>query len=228
MIAAIQQPDFLPDLAYFDRIYRADVTVFLDTIKLPKRDTVNRARVLGQSGAGWFIVPLKRGGRMGQRICDAEIDYSKNWHKKQLVQLHHTYKNTPYFDDIFPFVQEIIESKPHYITELNIPLITGISERLQLAAAFMKTSGLSASGTGSQLLIDIVGKADCETLLVPAYAKNFIDQAAFDNAGIRIEYHNFKGIEYNQYRPGFTPGLSIFDVMCHCSRRTVHSFLAGR
>jgi len=227
MKIAVQKPEFLPGIDYFDRINCADTHVLLDTIRLNKRDVVSRARILAYDSPEWILVPLERSGRSGQKVRDTKIDNSQNWSKNLLRQLHHFYKSAPFFDDIFPVVSEIIRQPHKNIAGLDAALIDRICSMLQISGVSVQASSLKISGTGDDHLIQIVRAVGGDTLLLPRYAKKFIDKELFAEKGIKVEFRSIKISPYNQYRAKFHPDLSIFDVMCYCSRIQIHSFISG-
>jgi len=226
MIVAIQKPDFLPGLVYFDRMYKADVHVFLDTIKLPKRDMVNRTRILGHSEPEWLVIPIERSGRSGQKICEAVIDNSVLWKKKHLKQLYHYYRNAPFFDDIYYVLKDTLNEPFDKIAEFNKALISEIASKLTIPAEFVAASELNAAGTKSEHLMRIVHTVGGSDLVVPEYARSFLNRDEFVSHGITLHYHEFAYPQYNQYRRSFVTDLSIFDVLCYCSRRQAHSFFS--
>ena len=72
MICAVHQPNFLPYLGFFDKLYRCDVFVLYDTAQFVKREFHNRNRIIGTHGEPqWLTVPVSV--RFGQRIADVSI-----------------------------------------------------------------------------------------------------------------------------------------------------------
>src|SRR5208283_4607672 len=73
MTVAIQPPQFLPSLGYFDLMRKADVFVLLDRARFEEKDSQNRARIKTGRGPAWVTVPVIKGA-VAQRIADKMID----------------------------------------------------------------------------------------------------------------------------------------------------------
>ena len=52
MIVAIHQPQYLPWLGYFDKMLKADVFCYLDTVQYKKNEWQNRNRIKTAQRAG--------------------------------------------------------------------------------------------------------------------------------------------------------------------------------
>ena len=58
MIVAIHQPQYLPWLGYFDKMLKADVFCYLDTVQYKKNEWQNRNRIKTAMGWQWLTVPV--------------------------------------------------------------------------------------------------------------------------------------------------------------------------
>ncbi|MCK7503766.1 MAG: WbqC family protein [Desulfobacterales bacterium] len=58
MIVAIHQPQYLPWLGYFDKMLKADVFCYLDTVQYKKNEWQNRNRIKTAQGWQWLTVPV--------------------------------------------------------------------------------------------------------------------------------------------------------------------------
>ncbi|MFC1555579.1 WbqC family protein [candidate division KSB1 bacterium] len=225
MIIAVQSPEYLPGFEYFSRIVKSDIHIFLDSVKMPKRDEVSRSLILGPNGPEWMTVPIVRSGLSGQSIAEARIDYSKNWQKKQLQQLYHLYSETPYFEDIYPVIKKVLKSRFMYIANLDIDLVNIICEKLQIDRKTFRSSELRIKGKSTELLMNIVKEFEGREILLPDYAREFTDEGLFKDNKIKVSFYSCDHPEYNQYRETFYPELSIFDIICYLGRKEVYRLL---
>ena len=62
-------------------------------------------------------------------------------------------------------------------------------------------------------LISICEQLGAETYLSGSRGRNYIQQEKFIDAGIKLEYHDYKHPVYKQQFDGFIPYLSIIDLL---------------
>ena len=107
----ITQPTFLPWLGYFDLIDQADVLVFLDDVQLDKRSWQTRNRILSSNGNTMLSIPIKKTAQREKIVIkDAKVENSFNWQKKHLSSIKHSYAKTPFFDHIFPIINNSLSN----------------------------------------------------------------------------------------------------------------------
>ena len=112
-IVACHQPNFLPWIGFFAKIYHADVFFLLDDVQFTqghsKHNWTTRVRILAASGPLWLTVPLKRSRKGKQLIRDVQIDISNSrWLRKILHTLEQNYKKTSYFEQYYSELKKIL------------------------------------------------------------------------------------------------------------------------
>jgi hypothetical protein len=214
MIAAIHQPNYLPWLGYFYKIYRCDVFVFLDNVQLPQgRSFVNRNRIKTAQNTLWLTVPCKKKDRPGQLISEVDIYNNIDWQKKQWRTLEHNYRKALYFSQYHDFFQDLYRREWTKIAELNEYAVEAISKIFGLNCKFIRASTLKVTGSGTELLINICKAAGADTYLSGSGGGNYMNEDAFEKEGIKLEYHDFKHPTYRQLWGDFIPNLSIIDLL---------------
>jgi len=214
MIAAIHQPNYLPWLGYFYKIYRSDVFVFLDNVQLPQgRSFANRNKIKTAQNTMWLTVPCKKRNRAGQLISEVEIDNDINWRGKHWKTMEHNYGKASYFGKCCGFFQDLYRREWTKIAELNEYAIETIARMFGLNGQFTRASALKVSGAGTELLINICKVVGADTYLSGSGGKNYMDEGAFEKESINLVYYDFKHPTYRQLWGDFVPNLSIIDLL---------------
>src|SRR5438552_142576 len=97
MIVTIHQPNFLPWLGFFAKMAGADACVLFDTAQFTKHSFQNRVEIKASAGRQWLTVPVRTGGRLGQRTREVEIQDGDRSRDKVLRTLRANYGRAPYF-----------------------------------------------------------------------------------------------------------------------------------
>lgn len=226
MIVTIQKPEYLPGLSYFDKIYKADLCIFLDDAPLSKRGAVSRAKILKHGTPEWISVSVKRSKRSTQLIKDAEIDDTIFWKKNHLKKLYHMYKSAPYFEETYPVLREIISHPRVSLSVMNIELITKTASMLQLSCGFSRSSEYAVNACKTERLVGLVMAEKGSVYLCSEYERPYFDEAVVASNGIKVVYNDFQHPVYRQQGNTFTPGLSIIDALFNCGKQAVHAFFS--
>lgn len=219
MICAIHQPNFFPWLGYFDKIYRADVFVFMDSVDYPKSSKTmsswtNRVQLLINRHKTWVHCPIRREHGI-QKICDVEIDDTQDWRKRLLRTIQFNYAKSPFYAVVMPFVEEWVNGKYRYIADYNIAVIKDISKMFHLTTKFVRQTDLLTEKHSTELLVEITKRVGCDTYLCGGGAGGYQQDEMFPDNGLLLQYQNFVPYEYNQGRQEFVGGLSILDALFH-------------
>src|SRR3989344_1674915 len=81
MIIAAHQPNYLPNLAFFAKMTKADLFVIITNLQFEKHEGwQQRHKICGPNGDIWLTVPVL--GSQNQLIRDVAINNQVNWRKK--------------------------------------------------------------------------------------------------------------------------------------------------
>jgi hypothetical protein len=222
-VVAIHQPNFLPWLGYYDKLARADVFVLLDSVQFPRSghgEWMNRVRALGHGEPRWVTVPIRRPGV--QLIRDVEIDDSQAWRRKTLRTLEASYRAAPYFSDVFPLVEHVLEHDAGGLANFNEHGVRAVAEELRLERAEMvRSSTLDVEGTGSDLLAEITRIVGGTVYLSGGGAEAYQHEESYRRRGVELRFQNFEQPRYPQMRDDFVPGLSVVDALMYCGTEGV-------
>ncbi len=222
MIVAIHQPNYIPWLGYFYKIYLCDIFVYLDDVPYTKNSIINRNKLKTAQGAAWLTVDVLSKGRYGQLIKDVEINNNVPWSKNHWKTISQNYAKAPYFTEYRSFFEQIYLKRWERLADLNESLIGATCQLLGLRnAKFVKSSSLEVSGASTQLLVNICKVVGADTYLAGFGSKKYMDEAAFEKASLKFRYSDFKRPTYRQLWGDFIPDLSIIDLLFNEGERSL-------
>lgn len=212
MIVAVHQPQYLPWLGYFDKIARADVFVLLDTVQYKKNEWQNRNRIKTAAGPQWLTVPVLY--RFGQQIRDVEINAKERWQHKHRQALISNYRKVPYWSMLEPFFSEVFSHPWRTIGELNIAVVRGLVEILEIGTPMFVASELPPFPEDpDERLIAITQYFGADTYLAGSGGHNYMDLDKYRHAGITVLFQEYHHPVYNQLFGEFVPYLSVVDLI---------------
>jgi hypothetical protein len=212
----ILQPSYVPWRGYFDQIRRADVFVFYDDVQYDARGWRNRNRVKTPNGSVWLTVPVHAQGAQTEHtpIRDIRISWGRPWNRKHWATIESSYRRAPHFERYRPVLAPFWESRPEWLADFTIDLTVAIARELGIGhTRFLRSSELGVTGTKTERLLAVLAKVGADRYLSGPSARDYIDAAAFERAGIGLEYMVYDYPEYPQLHPPYDPQVSILDLL---------------
>ena len=189
---------------------------FLDDIQYKKRSWQQRNRIIefSKNDYLWLTVPVKSKGKYYQKFKDVEIDLEDKNYNKISKTIKFNYQSSPYFNDFFFELEDILEKKNKFLINLNVILIQKICKFLKIEKEFVFSSSFNLSSKKSQLLFDLT-KAVKGTVYLSAPGSEifFKEHNPFINSNIELEYHQYSCKNYNQRITNFLSHCSIIDII---------------
>ena len=221
---AIHQPNYLPWLGYFVKMYLSDVFVFHDTVGFSKSGYTKRCKIIGAKGTTsttWLSVPVSN-REEGTSIKDIEIAEDDKWRGKHLRKIENAYASAPYFEECYSFLRKQLTTHQSHrcLTDLNTSLIQDIATQLEIYPKYVYSSELKVEGQKSALNLNIAKALEASVYVQGSGAGTYEDDMAFRDAGVKIcpvdTYSWLSNHPYTTDALGFVNGLSIIDVLMHC------------
>jgi len=215
MIVGIAQPTFFPWIGYYNIIKNSNMFVFLDNVKFEKHSWQMRNRVKNSSKHSdsevWMSVPTK-GVTNNTLIKDVIIDNTKNWKQKHVKTLKNNYSKS--FQEI-KFLTQIYDNEWNKLADFNIESITKCCQYLGIKTKLIKASDLSAAGKKGDLVLNICKELNANEYFSTIGSKDYLEdyKDSFEDARIKITYHNYTHPIYKQKGNNFLPNLSILDLI---------------
>ncbi len=221
MLIGIMQPYFLPYIGYFQLIHSVDKFVIYDNIKYTKSGWINRNRILCNGESYLFTIPLQKTSDAAF-IDDRQISESFN-KRKLLKQIHFTYKNAPYFEEVYPLIRNIVEFDNINLFQYIYNSISEICNYIDIKTSIILSSSLKIDHglKGVDRVISIVQELQGTTYINSIGGVELYDRVIFRDSGIDLYFLIPEIKNYKQFSNDFVADLSILDVLMFCSKSEI-------
>ncbi len=231
MIVTIHQPQYLPWLGYFDKISRADVFVLLDNVQFKKNEWQNRNRIRTAQGWQWLTVPVLHD--FGQKINETRINNKETWRVDHLKAIELNYCKTPYFEQYFPYFQQVLGQEWENLSDLNVRFIRVFMELLGIKTRVVLASEYEATEHTVLRLVDLCKHFDARTYLSGEGGEKYLEHEPFTANGIEIIVQKYAHPAYRQMwthrnDEGFISHLSTTDLLFNCGAESLALLTGGR
>jgi len=214
MILTAHQPQYLPGLRLFDKIARADVFVYLDTVPMESSGYENRNKIKTDQGWQWLTVPVQRKGYQSTPMWMIHIDNTKPWRRKHWKTIQTSYMACNYWSDNADWLADIYLSDDTILSELNFGILLNILGKLDLDHIDIKFArDYKFKGHKSDLVLDMCKKLGATKYIFGAKGRDYAKVEDFEREGIELEFQDYKHPQYNQLHGEFIPNLSIIDLL---------------
>jgi len=220
---AIHQPNYLPWIGYFHKIFKSDIFVFLDDVKYTNRDFINRNKIKTSHGWMWLTVPIKSSSKLN--INRVRIDSSKKWRRKHWRSIKTSYGKSKFFSDFEEEFKKVYEKNWKNLSNLNITLIKKISRIIGLKTKFKKSSKLNTEKKKDKRILEICKKLGADEYFSGQGAENYLEKDFFYENNIKLTFQDFEYPEYKQRFDGFVPKLSFIDVLFNLGKKQSYNLI---
>jgi hypothetical protein len=211
MILSAHQPAYLPWLGYFDKIARADVFVYMDSVQFEKNSFINRNQIKTPQGKMWLTIPVKAKGHISGSIGTTEIDETQQWRLKHLKSIEMNYRKAACFKERYPEIEKLIINSESNLSEYCFQQLKFWLSKLSINTEIVKLSELDIRSSKSDLILEMCRKLNATRYISGINGKSYLNEKEFLDNGICVEYQNFKTHPYKQLYNEFIPDLSVLD-----------------
>lgn len=223
---AVMQPYFFPYIGYFQLIQAVEKFIIYDDVGFIKRGWINRNNILINGKENLITIPC-RNASQNKLINEINHGLSSKNRKKLLNKIQFAYGKAPFFDTIFPIVQEVILCKKDKISDLAFLSITAVCSYLEIETKFKKSSKTYKNSRLDKAgrLINITKQEHAENYINPIGGTELYDKETFKKEGVNLFFLKPEELSYTQFGNQFVPWLSIIDVMMFNSVEEIHGML---
>ena len=220
------QPYFFPYIGYWQLINAVDRFVIYDDVNYIKSGWINRNRMLINGEARYFTAPLNRLSS-NKSIKDTELQDSMIWRNKLIRMLEVAYGRAPYFEDVYPFLAELLKNKENNLALYLIEIIKKLVQRYKISTDLIVGSQAynNKNLSGQQRIIDICSQEGANVYINSQGGMDLYDINIFRDSSIELKFIRPKKNIYQQLGSTFVPNLSIIDIMMFNSPEEIRSML---
>ena len=210
---AVLQSSYIPWKGCFDIIHDVDLFIFYDDVQFTYQDWRSRNRILTRSGPLWLTVPT--GSDIKRNINEVELR-NPLWQKKHWASISQSYAKAPHFRRYSEFFADLYLGKTWtLLSEMNQHFTRSIaSELLGIDVQFENSTAYAAEGRKLDRLLDLLRKAGATSYISGPAARDYIEPARFEEAGIELLFKDYSGYpEYPQASSPFDHAVSVLDLI---------------
>ena len=222
MILAIQQPEHIPWIGFFNKMAQCDLFIYLDNVQFKKRYFENRNKISHKTETLWLTVPVSSKNLYTQNICNVKIDYDQAWINKYKGRLEHTYGKHPFWNELREIVYPSLDQSFKKLADLNLVLINKICHYLGINTLTALASEMTCKNLkGTDLILEICAQSNARVYISGPDGANYLNLEQFLKNGIEVVYHTFEHPEYPQVGENFVSHLSILDLIANCGDKSL-------
>jgi hypothetical protein len=188
-IIAAHQPNFMPNLAFFYKMSKADLFVLVTNLQFERQEGWQRRNVFKEKN-GKFMLTVPLLGSQNQMIKEVLIKKERDWVKKHKRSLKLNYGNTKE-QDLLLEVERIYDNNYDRLVDLNVAFIKLISKSLGIPTPI--TVDEEVTGAKHKLIINICKDHGGDSYLSGSGAKRYMNDERvleLENKGIRHKFVN--------------------------------------
>jgi hypothetical protein len=219
LILTAGQPCYLPWLGLFDKIAQADLFCIFDVVPIDSSSITsfeNRNKIFTPTGELWLTVPIRR--QRHAPLSEIRVADDTAWQRKHWRSIELSYSKAPFWStyapDLEPFYMGV---RWEMLVELDHVMLRWCLNALGLARPITRASSLgNLNGTKSGLVLSMCKELGATEYIFGSQGRNYANVAAFEAAGIKVRFQDYKHPTYQQMHPGFVSHLSIIDLLMNC------------
>jgi hypothetical protein len=223
MNLAVMQPYLFPYIGYWQLIDAVDIFVIYDDVNFIKRGYINRNNILENKTYQLITLELI-GASQNKRINEISIGNNAN---KLLKTLKQNYLKAPFYMDVFPVLEEILNNNQKELSRFLGFSLVKISKYLNIDTKFLYSSDIKNDKAlkAQDRLIEMSKILNATGYINSIGGIELYDKEIFSQNDINLSFLKSSEISYKQFNNEFIPNLSIIDVLMFNSKDNVKNML---
>lgn len=211
MIVGSNQPYLFPYIGYWQLINIANVFVLSDSMQYIKKGYINRNYILINGERHRYTLEVL-GVHSDTLINEIRVGNNAT---KILKSIFNAYKKAPYFEEIYPMLEQIFLNNEKNLAKYVGYSIERVARYLEMDTTFIYLNDLQGKTSlrAQDRTIDICKKLNADQYINSIGGQKLYSKEAFKDHGIKLNFIKTELIEYRQFQNEFVPNLSIIDVL---------------
>lgn len=214
MNVGIHQPDYIPWLGLFYKMYLSDVFIHLDDAQFSNEAAHNFNVIKTPQGKLRLKFPVEK--MFGDSINIARPKYELKWNEKHLKIIEMNYGKAKFFKDTFPGIKEVLLTEYPSVAALNIALNEYIAGQFGIKPKFVLASDLNIRSAREEKVICLTLAVGGTKYISGNGARAYQTESHFTDRGVELEYLDYKPIDYLQIWKDFLSCMSVLDYVFNC------------
>lgn len=214
MNVGIHQPDYIPWLGLFYKMYLSDVFIHLDDAQYSNEGAHNFNVIKTAQGELRLKFPVEQ--HMGQLINEVRPKYELKWREKHLRTMEMNYAKAKYFKEVFPELKDVYMVDHPNVAALNIAINEYIAGKFGIKTKFLLSSSFNLHTRREERVIDLTVAAGGTCYISGNGARVYQEESHFKDRGVQLRYLDYKPITYPQLWKDFLPCMSALDYIFNC------------
>jgi hypothetical protein len=223
MTIAIMQPYLFPYIGYWQLISAVDTFVIYDDVNYINKGYINRNNILVNGQKQSFTLELL-GASQNKLINEIKIG---NNTAKILKTIKQNYSKAPYFENIFPLIENILMQDEKNIAKFIGHSLQEISKYLRLTTTFVYSSAIHKENSlkAQDKVLEICKILGADNYINAIGGQELYSKEIFSQSNIELRFLKTEIEEYKQFNNEFVPYLSIIDIMMFNSQDMINEML---
>ena len=229
MIVSINQPAYLPWLGYFHRIAISDLHIVLDHVQFEKNSFTNRNKLRTKEGSCWLTAPVKTKGKFGELgINKVETASELRWTAKHAATIRFNYAKAAHYTENAAYLEQIYARDWPVLNDLLREMTPYMLKAFGIKTRIVYSSDMAPEGSKDDLVLNLCRAAKATTYISGPLGRNYLREGLFQEAGIRVVYHDYVHPTYPQAFPGFEPYMAALDLLLNCGDESLKVLSSGQ
>ena len=117
---------------------------------------------------------------------------------------------------MYNYIARIYNKGHKKLIDFNMELLRFFLVYFDIEVELVYSSSLEVEGTKTTKLVNIVSELGGDVYLTGIGSRDYLDECMFLDAGIKVEWQDFKERPYRQLHGDFSGGLSCIDFAMNC------------
>ena len=216
MIISAHQPNFIPYLGLFYKIYKSEKFIFVDDVQFTNQNGVAQHRNYIKTSQGKLLIHVPVHRHATSLIKDVTIDYSKDWIRKMERTLYLNYGKAPYYQPVNEWFMSVLNRRYETLSELNMRIIRDVCGFFGYDVEFDITSNYQIEGKKEAMVVNMVEFFGGSVYYSGTGAASYLHEEAFLERGMQLVYSDYRPVDYPQLWGESIPNLSVLDYLMNC------------